>query len=81
MKTNNIITARVSCVQKNLYTLLPCAEDGTVCVGGGADGDCCEFFDCHFDSFLFSIFEMQEITSLYPGTATDESAECGRVFA
>ena len=40
MKTNTLITARVSCVQKNLYTLLPCAEDGTVCVGGGADGDC-----------------------------------------
>lgn len=40
MKINTLITARVSCVQKNLYTLLPCAEDGTVCVGGGADGDC-----------------------------------------
>ena len=30
MKTNTLITARVSCVQKNLYTLLPCAEDGKV---------------------------------------------------
>ena len=28
MKTNNIITARVSCVQKNLFTLLICDEDG-----------------------------------------------------
>ena len=35
MKTNSIITARVSCVQKNLYTLLPCAEDGTVVAEGG----------------------------------------------
>ena len=39
MKTNNTITARVSCVQKNLYTLLPCVEDGTVICGSGADGD------------------------------------------
>ncbi|MDD5929440.1 MAG: hypothetical protein PUC37_06490 [Spirochaetales bacterium] len=38
MKTNNIITARVSCVQKNLYTLLPCAENRTVCPGAGSDG-------------------------------------------
>ena len=37
MKTNNIITARVSCVQKNLFTLLPCAEDGRVCPGDGGD--------------------------------------------
>jgi len=42
LKTNNIITARVSCVQKNLYTLLPCAEDGTVIfeADAGAGGDC-----------------------------------------
>ena len=39
MKTNNIITARVSCVQKNLYTLLPCAEDGTVIFETDAGGD------------------------------------------
>ena len=38
MKTNNIITARVSCVQKNLYTLLPCAEDGTVISEAASDG-------------------------------------------
>ena len=30
MKTNNIITARVSCVQKNQFTLLPCGEDKAV---------------------------------------------------
>ena len=30
MKTNNTITARVSCVQKNLFTLLPCGEDKSV---------------------------------------------------
>ena len=30
MKTNNIITARVSCVQKNLFTLLSCNEDNSV---------------------------------------------------
>ena len=30
MKTNNIITARVSCVQKNLFTLLPCEEGNCV---------------------------------------------------
>ncbi len=30
MKTNNTIIARVSCVQKNLYTLLPCGEDKSV---------------------------------------------------
>ena len=31
MKTNNTITARVSCVQKNLFTLLPC-EGESNCV-------------------------------------------------
>ena len=30
MKTNTTIMARVSCVQKNLFTLLPCGEDGSV---------------------------------------------------
>ena len=30
MKTNNIITARVSCVQKNQFTLLPCEEGNCV---------------------------------------------------
>ena len=30
MKTNNTITARVSCVQKNAFTLLPCSEDKSV---------------------------------------------------
>ena len=30
MKTNNTIIARVSCVQKNLFTLLPCGEDKSV---------------------------------------------------
>ena len=35
MKTNNTIIARVSCVQKNLFTLLPCREDKSV----NADAD------------------------------------------
>ncbi|MBO4705530.1 MAG: ribosome small subunit-dependent GTPase A [Spirochaetaceae bacterium] len=30
MKTNSTITARVSCVQKNLFTLLPCDDNGVV---------------------------------------------------
>jgi ribosome biogenesis GTPase len=30
LKTNNTIIARVSCVQKNLFTLLPCGEDKSV---------------------------------------------------
>ena len=30
LKTNNTIVARVSCVQKNAFTLLPCEEDGRV---------------------------------------------------
>ena len=35
MKTNNTIIARVSCVQKNLFTLLPCDENKSV----NADSD------------------------------------------
>ena len=30
MKSHTLISARVSCVQKNLFTLLPCGDDGTV---------------------------------------------------
>ena len=37
MKTNNIITARVSCVQKNQFTLLPCNEVDGNCVVADAN--------------------------------------------
>ena len=30
MKSNTLITARVSCVQKNVFTLLPCGKDKCV---------------------------------------------------
>lgn len=76
MKTNSIITARVSCVQKNLFTLLPCGESPELEITGKLKG---KFYNLGLEPPVVGDY-VKVITNQYGDALIDEVLPRRTVF-